>query len=95
MEAEQIIQAAHGIASLRPKMQRAQKLAPMSQAWRDIEVLKEQKDLIEEVRSSLPGHATVDQATAWLDANSPTWRLGRAPRGKPLIVEKLEAPDGD
>jgi hypothetical protein len=95
MDAEQITQAVVGITGLRPKMHSKPKLAPASQAWRDIEVLKEQKELVEIVRGSLPGHVTVEQAVAWLDANTPAWRLGPAPRGKPLFVEKLEADDGD
>ncbi len=95
MDAEQITQAAQGIAALRPRMPSKPKLAPASRAWQEIEVLIEQKELIEEVRSSLPGHATVDQAREWLDANTPAWRLGPAPRGKPLFVDKLEAKDGD
>ena len=95
MDAEQITQAAQGIAALRPRMHSKPKVAPASQAWRSIEVLKEQAELVEIVRRSLPGHATVAQAVAWLDANTPAWRLGPAPRGKPLFVEKVEADDGD
>ena len=95
MDAEQITQAAQGIAALRPRMHSKPKVAPASQAWRSIEVLKEQAELVEIVRRSLPGHATVEQAVAWLDANTPAWRLGPAPRGKPLFVEKLEDNDGD
>jgi hypothetical protein len=95
MDAEQITQAVVGIAGLRPKMHSKPKQAPASQAWREIEVLKEQAELVEIVRRSLPGHATVEQAVAWLDANTPAWRLGPAPRGKPLFVEKVEADDGD
>ncbi len=95
MDAEQITQAAQGIAALRPRMRSKPKAAPASQAWREIEVLKEQAELVEIVRRSLPGHATVEQAVAWLDANTPAWRLGPAPRGKPLFVEKLEDNDGD
>lgn len=95
MDAEQITQAVVGITGLRPKMHSKPKLAPASQAWRDIEVLKEQKELVEIVRGSLPGHVTVEQAVAWLDANTPAWRLGPAPRGTPLFVEKVEADDGD
>lgn len=95
MDAEQITQAVQGIAALRPRMHSKPKVAPASQAWREIEVLKEQAELVEIVRRSLPGHATVAQAVAWLDANTPAWRLGPAPRGKPLFVEKVEADDGD
>jgi hypothetical protein len=95
MDAEQITQAAQGIAALRPRMHSKPKVAPASQAWREIEVLKEQAELVEIVRRSLPGHATIAQAVAWLDANTPAWRLGPAPRGKPLFVEKVEADDGD
>lgn len=95
MDAEQITLAAQGITALRPRMHSKPKVAPASQAWRKIEVLKEQAELVEIVRRSLPGHATVEQAVAWLDANTPGWRLGPAPRGKPLFVEKLEDKDGD
>lgn len=95
MDAEQITQAAQGIAALRSRMHSKPNAAPASQAWREIEVLKEQAELVEIVRRSLPGHATVEQAVAWLDANTPAWRLGPAPRGKPLFVEKLEDNDGD
>ena len=95
MDAEQITQAAQDIAALRSRMHSKPKAAPASQAWREIEVLKEQAELVEIVRRSLPGHATVEQAVAWLDANTPAWRLGPAPRGKPLFVEKLEDHDGD
>ena len=96
MNTEQITQAAQGIAAIRPRMHRKPKAAAAaSQAWREIEVLKEQAELVEIVRCSLPGHATVDQAVAWLDANTPAWRLGPAPRGKPLLVEKLEDNDAD
>jgi hypothetical protein len=95
MDAEQITQAVQGITALRPRMHSKPKLAPASQAWRSIEVLKEQAELVEIVRCSLPGHATIEQAAAWLDTNTPAWRLGPAPRGKPLFVEKVEADDGD
>ena len=95
MDAEQITQAAQGIAALRPRMHSKPKAAPASQAWRQIEVLKEQAQLVEEVRRSLPGVATEAAAITWLDNNCPAWRLGQAPRGKPLFVEKVEADDGD
>ena len=95
MDAEQITQAVQGIVALRPRMHSKPKPTPASQAWREIEVLKEQKELIEEVRRSLPGQATVEQAKAWLDANTPAWRRGKAPRGTPLLVEKVEVNDGD
>ena len=95
MNTEQITQAAQGIAAIRPRMHRKPKAAAASQAWREIEVLKEQAELVEIVRRSPPGHATVEQAVAWLDANTPAWRLGPAPRGKPLLVEKLEDNDAD
>ena len=95
MNTEQITQAAQGIAAIRPRMHRKPKAAVASQAWREIEVLKEQAELVEIVRCSLPGHATVDLAVAWLDAITPAWRLGPAPRGKPLLVEKLEDNDAD
>ena len=95
MNIEQITQAAQGIAAIRPRMHRKPKAAAASQAWREIEVSKEQAELVEIVRCSLPGHSTVEQAVAWLDANTPAWRLGPAPSGKPLLVEKLEDNDAD
>ena len=94
MDAEQIIQAAHGVAALRPSQQ-TKRPERGSSAWRDIERIKEQAQLVEEVRRSLPGVATEAAAIAWLDNNCPAWRLGPAPRGKPLFVEKLEDNDGD
>lgn len=95
MDAEQITQAAQGIAALRPRMHSKPKATPASQAWRSIEALKEQAELVEIVRGLLPGHATVEQAETWLDANTPAWRLGPAPRGKPLIVQTEGEDDGD
>ena len=80
MDAEQIIQAAHGVAALRPSQQ-TKRPERGSSAWRDIERIKEQAQLVEEVRRSLPGTATEAHAIEWLDNNCPAWRLGPAPRG--------------
>ena len=97
MNTEQIAEAALAIKELRPRGVRGsyQKRQANSSARKQIEALTEQRELIVEVKNQLHGMATEDDAIEWLDANCPAWRLGPAPRGKPLLVEKLEDNDAD
>lgn len=92
MDAEQITQAAQGVAALRPRLSRPSRSDHGSTAWRDIERLKEQRALIVEVQGLLPGRASEAEAIAWLDANTPNWWLGPAPHGRTVV---LEVTDGD
>ena len=91
MDAEQITQAVQGVVALRPH-QRQRRPDQGSAAWWDIERIKEQRALIVEVQGLLPGRASEDEAIAWLDANTPNWRLGPAPHGRTVV---LEVTDGD
>lgn len=75
MDNEAILDAALAISNMRARQARNTGRAASNRARRQIESLKEQQVLINEVRHSLPGNASVAEAIEWMDTNTPGWRL--------------------
>lgn len=92
MDAEQIHAAAQVIAGMRPRQyERSRTVKAGNCARRQIELMQEQKALIEEVKGLLPGKASEADAIAWMDREIPNWLLGPAPRGRQVALEVMDA----
>lgn len=98
MDAEQIHDAAQVIAGMRPRQYERSRTVKAGNcikagncARRQIELMQEQKALIEEVKGLLPGKASEADAIAWMDREIPNWRLGPAPRGRQVALEVTDA----
>ena len=77
MDNEAILDATLAITNMRVRQARDTGRAATNRSRRQIESLKEQQELINEVRLSLPGNASVAEAVQWMDANTPGWRLSK------------------
>lgn len=92
MNAEQIHDAAQAIAGMRPhQTERSRTIKAGGSARQQIDLIKDQRKLIDEVKGLLPGTVSDERAMEWMDKHIPDWRLGPAPRGRKMVMEVADA----
>lgn len=98
MNAEQIHDAAQAIAGMRPHQTERSRsvkagnfIKAGGSARQQIDLIKDQRKLIDEVKGLLPGTVSDERAMEWMDKNIPDWRLGPAPRGRKRVMEVADA----